>query len=196
MLERLRSEAPTPVVIVSNSLDPLRVQRYDFSWTQHLPTDRPITLLIDDSHGFGVIGRDGAGILSEVTVPTGVRLVVVSSLGKALGVPGGMVLGPQTFVEQLQRMAFFGASSPIVPAYLDAFLQADPLYAEARRQLTARVQQFEAAVAPLGLFQSAADFPVFYTPVNTLYPFLEARDVLISSFPYPTPTAPASRMWC
>ncbi len=37
LLARLRQERPTPVVIVSNSLDPLHACRYDFSWAAHLP---------------------------------------------------------------------------------------------------------------------------------------------------------------
>ena len=190
LLDNLASMPPEPVVIVSNSLDPLRVARYDFRWTADLPTDRSITLLLDDSHGFGVIGQDGAGIISEIEVPASVRLVVVSSLGKACGVPGGVVLSDETFVAQLRRSGFFGASSPVVPAYLYAFARATPLYRHARAQLQANLAQFAQAVEALSLFNFAPDFPVFYTPLDALAPFLEKHDVLISSFAYPTPADP------
>lgn len=195
LLRRLRHEAPQPVVIVANSLDPLRVERPDFGWTRELPTDRPVTLLLDDSHGLGVIGPDGAGIRAEIEVPASVRLVIVSSLGKACGVPGGVVLSDARFIEELRRSAFFGASSPVVPAYLYAFLQARELYREARARLTAHVRQFRQATADLGLFHSAPDFPVFYTPAAALAEFMEQREVLISSLRYPTPAdAPITRV--
>lgn len=187
LLRRLRHETPQPVVIVANSLDPLRVQRYDFRWTRELPTDRPVTLLLDDSHGLGIIGPEGSGIRAEIEVPPGVRLIIVSSLGKACGVPGGVVLAEQPFVDELRRSAFFGASSPVVPAYLYAFTRAQALYQQARAQLMANVQQFQAATAGLGLFQSAPEFPAFYTPTAELSPFMEAHGVLISSLHYPTP---------
>ncbi|RAK63203.1 aminotransferase class I/II-fold pyridoxal phosphate-dependent enzyme [Hymenobacter edaphi] len=190
LLRRLRHETPEPVVIVTNSLDPLRVQRYDFQWTRELPADRPVTLLIDDSHGLGVIGPDGAGIRSEIEVPPSVRLVVVSSLAKACGVPGGVVLADQRFIEELRRSAFFGASSPVVPAYLHAFVQAQPLYRAARVQLMANAQQFGEATAGLKLFQSAPGFPVFFASDAALAPFMEQRGVLISSLNYPTPNDP------
>ncbi|KUG05928.1 aminotransferase class I/II-fold pyridoxal phosphate-dependent enzyme [Solirubrum puertoriconensis] len=189
LLRRLRHETPHPVVLVSNSLDALRVQRYDFSWTKELPTDRAITLLIDDSHGFGLIGREGAGIFTEISAPATVRLVVVSSLGKACGIPGGVVLGDAAFVGSLRRSAFFAASSPVVPAYLYAFLHAQELYQQARQQLAANVQRF-ADAAPAGLFQGTEGFPVFYTAANELADYLQQREVLISSFPYPAPTDP------
>ncbi|OUJ76157.1 aminotransferase class I/II-fold pyridoxal phosphate-dependent enzyme [Hymenobacter crusticola] len=190
LLHRLGSTAPEPVVIVSNSLDPLHVERYDFRWTAHLPTDRPITLLLDDSHGFGVIGQEGAGIITEIEVPRSVRLVVVSSLGKAYGIPGGVVLSDADFLTQLQRSGFFGASSPVVPAYLYAFTRAQELYAQARQQLQANIAQFAEAIGPLGLFDFAPGFPVFYTAVNALSSYLEKHKVLISSFAYPTPADP------
>ncbi|KAA9333051.1 pyridoxal phosphate-dependent aminotransferase family protein [Hymenobacter busanensis] len=190
LLRRLQHETPEPVVIVSNSLDPLRAQRYDFAWTQHLPTNRPITLLIDDSHGFGVIGPGGAGIFRELRVPPSVRVVVVSSLGKACGIPGGVVLSEARFIDELRQSAFFGASSPVVPAYLHAFVQAEELYGQARAQLAANVQQFAAATADTELFQGAPGFPVFYTPRNELADFMLQRGVLLSSFAYPTAADP------
>ncbi|RTQ48462.1 pyridoxal phosphate-dependent aminotransferase family protein [Hymenobacter gummosus] len=190
LLRRLHHETPAPVVIVANSLDPLRAEPYDFGWTRELPTDRPATLLIDDSHGFGVIGPGGAGIAPGIEVPASVQLVIVSSLGKAGGLPGGVVLGARPFVEELKRSAFFAASSPVVPAYLHAFVHAQALYEQARAQLSRNVAQFAAATAGLDLFRHLPDYPVFYTPANELADFLQPRGVLISSFPYPAPTDP------
>lgn len=189
LLARLAAEAPAPVVIVSNSLDPLHACAYDFRWTSQLPTDRPITLLLDDSHGFGVTGPAGAGVFAQLQVPPSVRVVVVASLGKACGVPGGVVLSSDAeFVAELRRSAFFAASSPVVPAYLWAFVRAESIYAQARQQLTANATQFAQATAATGLFQYFSGFPVFYTPANALADYLQQRGVWLSSFPYPAPT--------
>jgi 8-amino-7-oxononanoate synthase len=189
LLARLATEPPAPVVIVSNSLDPLHACPYNFSWTAHLPPDRPITLLLDDSHGFGVTGPTGAGVFAEVRVPPSVRVVVVASLGKACGVPGGVVLSSdEQFVAELRRSAFFSASSPVVPAYLWAFVRAESLYAQARQQLAANTAQFAQATATTDLFKSFEGFPVFYTPANQLADYLQERGVWVSSFPYPAPT--------
>ena len=196
LLERLHTEPPQPLVIVSNSLNPLRVQHHDFSWTQQLPTNRPLTLLIDDSHGFGVTGPSGAGIFPQVLVPAGVRLVVVTSMGKACGIPGGAVLSSDAeFIAKLRHSAFFAASSPVVPAYLHAYLHAAPVYTEARQRLADNVAHFVQATAQTGLLQSFDGFPVFYTAANELTGFLFRRGVWISSFPYPAPTdAPITRI--
>lgn len=36
LLARLAAEVPAPVVITSNSFDPLRLKPYDFAWAAHL----------------------------------------------------------------------------------------------------------------------------------------------------------------
>jgi 8-amino-7-oxononanoate synthase len=184
--EQVENASQESVVIICTSLDPLLAQKHGFSWVQQLPHNRPITLLIDDSHGFGITGWDGAGIISELTVPSNVRMIVVSSLGKALGIPGGVILADHSFIEQLKTSPFFGASSPIIPAYLHAFLQSEDLYRQARQRLFANIRRFSAQVSPSGLFQTFPNYPVFYTPCNDLFAYLKAHGVLISSFPYPS----------
>jgi 7-keto-8-aminopelargonate synthetase-like enzyme len=187
LLRRLEKEASHRWVVVCNSLDPLLAQKYDFQWLHSIPARHNIILLIDDSHGFGLTGQDGRGIISELSLPSHIRLVVVSSLGKALGIPGGIVLGDEHFIGELRKSPFFGASSPVIPAYLYAFLHAEAIYRQARQQLFDNVRRFAEQISNLGLFQHFSDYPVFYTPDNHLYDYLLERGVFISSFPYPTP---------
>jgi 7-keto-8-aminopelargonate synthetase-like enzyme len=163
------------------------VRRHDFTWINHIPSSHSVTLLIDDSHGFGMIGRDGAGIFTEINCPPHVRLVVITSFGKAFGIPGGVVLGDQPFIDQLRKSLFFSASSPVIPAYLFAFLQSADIYRQARTRLFDNSAHFSEQISNLGLFQTFPDYPVFYTPDNHLHDYLQERQVLISCFPYPSP---------
>ncbi len=175
-------------VIIANSLDPLFALGHDFGWVAQLPEDRIITLLVDDSHGLGVTGCDGGGVYATLRslAKSNVTVVVVSSLGKAFGVPGGVVLGPVSFINDLKSNPFFTAASPLPPAYLFAFVRAPSLYQQARQQLFASVAYFQQQVAPLALFRSIAQYPVFYTADNALVEAV-APDCVLSSFPYPYP---------
>jgi len=63
------------------------------------------TLMVDDAHGLGVLGPDGAGSvaeagLSQVEVP-----VLMGTLGKALGVAGAFVAGSAVLVDGLVQSA-------------------------------------------------------------------------------------------
>lgn len=184
------------IAILANSLDPLFAHAYDFRWVGQLPEDRSITLLVDDSHGLGITGKAGEGIfatLQSLARPN-VMVLVVSSLGKAFGVPGGVVLGPTNFISHLKESPFFTASSPVSPAYLYAFGRAQSLYQQARQQLFANVAYFQEQTNDLSLFRSMDRYPVFYTPDNTLATTV-ASQCMLSSFPYPHPdSTPITRV--
>ena len=184
------------VVIVANSLDPLFALRHDFSWVARLPDDRVITLLVDDSHGLGITGCNGGGVhatLRSLAKPN-VTVVVVSSLGKAFGVPGGVVLGPADFIDGLRKSPFFTAGSSVPPAYLYAYPRAQLLYQQARQRLFANVAYFQRLTNEFSLFRSIEQYPVFYTADNALAEAV-APDGVLSSFPYPHPdSAPITRV--
>lgn len=174
------------VVIVANALDPLFAEKYAFDWISQVSDDTQISLLIDDSHGFGVTGKEGAGIYQELyaQLKPNMKLIVVSSLGKALGIPGGVVFGETDFLNTLKKHPFFTAGSPVPPAYLYAFTQAQHIYKIARQQLKTNVSYFQQKIKDSSLFHYFDHYPVFYTPDNTLAKAVEDQ-CIISSFPYP-----------
>jgi 7-keto-8-aminopelargonate synthetase-like enzyme len=185
--EQLAKVTGTNIVILANSLDPLQAKRYSFNWVEHLPHNKHITLIVDDSHGFGIIGKNGAGIFQELKTYPHIRIVVVSSFGKAFGIPGGVVLSDEETVKTFKRNPFFGGSSPVIPSYLYAFLRSENLYQQERQKLFANIRQFESLIASTGIFEYFPDYPVFYTRKNRLAAFLKDNNILISSFPYPSP---------
>lgn len=179
--------AKSPVILLSNAVDSLFARPYSFDWLEQLPAGTAITLVFDDSHGLGICGEKGAGAISMVKPPQHVELVVVSSLGKALGVPGGVILGRRSLIEALWHSPFFGGASPIPPAFLYAMLRVKNHYPFALEKLRDNIRQFRQAVLPTGLFRSFEDYPVFYTPEHRLGPWLETHGCLLSQFAYPTP---------
>ncbi|MBK8890362.1 MAG: 8-amino-7-oxononanoate synthase [Dechloromonas sp.] len=94
-------------------------------------------LVVDDAHGFGVLGRQGRGSLAHFNLPAAERLVYMGTLGKAAGAAGAFVAGSATVIEWLQQRArsyiFTTASSPIIACALASSL--DLIAAgDARRQ--------------------------------------------------------------
>ena len=184
--DQLRAIAPGPVTILVNALDAVRSDYYDFDWVNNLPNDRHITLVVDDSHGVGILNK-GRGIWPQVSrVGGSVRLLVTASLAKAMGMPGGVVFSDANTLNSLRLTAFFGACSPMPPAYLAAYLQADALYADGYERLQQNILFAEKLLLPTGLFHHAEGYPVFFTEHDDLYAYLLKNDILIYSFAYPT----------
>lgn len=79
-------------------------------------------LVVDDAHGFGVLGPGGQGSLAHFDLPPSPRLLLMGTLGKAAGVSGAFVAGEERVIEWLMQRArsyiFTTASSPILAAAL------------------------------------------------------------------------------
>ena len=77
------------------------------------------TLIADEAHAVGVFGPSGAGLAPEA-------MLTVNTAGKALGVSGAFVAGPEWAIEYLVQRArpfiFSTAAPPAVAAALDAAL--------------------------------------------------------------------------
>ena len=83
-------------------------------------------LLIDDAHGFGVLGAQGRGTLQHFGIESG-RVIYMATLGKAAGVAGAFVAGSALQIESLIQNArpyiYTTASPPLLAHALLTSLQ-------------------------------------------------------------------------
>jgi 8-amino-7-oxononanoate synthase len=117
-------------------------------------------LVVDDAHGFGVLGEKGRGSLSHFGLPAHPRIVLMGTLGKAAGVSGAFVAASETVAEYLVQRArtyIFTTAQP--PACAAALIKAIDIIEAAdgrRAHLQKLVGQLQAALAgsPLRLLPS------------------------------------------
>jgi 8-amino-7-oxononanoate synthase len=80
-------------------------------------------LLVDDAHGFGVVGREGRGSLAHFGLRSP-RLVYVGTLGKAAGVSGAFVAGAAEAIDLVLQRARSYIYTTAAPAMLAAAVEA------------------------------------------------------------------------
>lgn len=113
------------------------------------------TLIVDDAHGLGVLGDDGAGSLSAAKLDQHEVPLLMATLGKALGCSGAFVAGPAALIEgliQFARPYIYTTAMP--PALAGAALEAARLAQSEtwrRHKLAALIARFRAGAAQLGL---------------------------------------------
>ena len=113
------------------------------------------TLMVDDAHGLGVLGDDGAGSLSAAKLDQHEVPLLMATLGKALGCSGAFVAGPAALIEgliQFARPYIYTTAMP--PALAGAALEAVRLAQSEtwrRHKLAALIARFRAGAAQLGL---------------------------------------------
>jgi 8-amino-7-oxononanoate synthase len=109
-------------------------------------------LVVDDAHGFGVLGQSGGGALSHWGVNSQ-RLVYIGTLGKAAGVFGAFAAADSDVIEWILQRArthmFTTASPPMLAAALLAALDVIESESWRRSHLTALIERISSSLAGL-----------------------------------------------
>lgn len=120
-------------------------------------------LLLDDAHGFGVLGRDGRGTPSHFDVRSP-HLIHMGTLGKAAGVFGAFVAGDAALIDLLLQRArpyiYTTAAPPLLARALLASLDVIELEGWRRERLAALIAQLKSALCPGRMRLLASDTPI------------------------------------
>ena len=124
-------------------------------------------LIVDDAHGFGVLGEQGRGTLSHFKLTPDLNTLQIGTLGKAFGCGGAFIAGSNTAIEALIQFArpyIYTTASPQLNAVavreaLKIIKQAD----NSRQKLQMLIKQFRKGVKNLGL--SLWDSPTAIQPI-------------------------------
>jgi 7-keto-8-aminopelargonate synthetase-like enzyme len=123
--------------------------------------------VVDDSHGIGVIGVNGRGILEY----SGIRRyqgIYTASLGKALAVTGGFIAGKYSLINYMRYFTtHLIYSTAISPASLKALLQVlqilDESYPEISRRFWSHARRIATALEHCGYPMTSSQ-----TPINSI----------------------------
>jgi glycine C-acetyltransferase len=160
-----------------------------------LADDHGATLIVDDSHGLGVLGLEGRGTAEYFGIDGRID-IITGTLGKALGgAAGGFIAGSRPLcdlLEQRSRSQLFSNSLPqSVACGARAALGELTSNAGCLRRLRANVNRFRSGVTGLGLEPldgASAIVPVIIGDTSDAIAFsdrLLAEGVLAIAFGFP-----------
>jgi glycine C-acetyltransferase len=173
--------APLPEVVAV-------VRKYDERFPEN------VVLVVDDSHGVGAFGETGRGTEEY----TGAQAdVLVATLGKALGVNGGYVVGSKTLTDYLRETApTYIYSNPITCGEAAASAEAlaildSPEGKELLLHLRAMTKRFKQGIVALGYETLPGEHPVVPLMVRdtakttALVKHLREHGILATGLKYP-----------
>jgi 8-amino-7-oxononanoate synthase len=121
-------------------------------------------LMVDDAHGFGVLGKDGRGAFEHFHLPKGSSPLYMATLGKALGTSGAFVAGSEVVIETIIQKArtyiYTTATPPSVAAATRASLNLIKTNPQFREKLYENVAYYKECCAQTGLPPNKSETPI------------------------------------
>ncbi|MDP3313784.1 aminotransferase class I/II-fold pyridoxal phosphate-dependent enzyme [Lutibacter sp.] len=175
------------VVITADAILSTEVTTTSFDFLELISPTKKITLVIDESHSLGIIGKQGCGIFSSIQGEKKFyRKILVSSLGKGLGLSGGIIASDKKFIKEIKKTSFFITASGANPAYIETFSQAYKLYEHKREKLKQNLEFIHKNLIQKKGLLFNINYPVIYCKNDRLFNVLLEKNIVITSFKYPT----------
>ncbi len=112
-------------------------------------------LMVDDAHGFGVLGKNGLGCCDEYGLTQNDVPILMCTLGKAIGTFGALVAGSNTLIETLVQFSrpyiYTTSMPPAVAAAARMSLKLVKEEAWRREKLQSLIQLFRKEAQQIGL---------------------------------------------
>jgi len=153
-------------------------------------------LMLDDAHGFGVLGDNGRGTLEHHGVSTADVPIYMATLGKAVGTAGAFIAGSDALVETLIQQArpyiYTTASPPAVAVAARASLNMIKSQPDLRIRLNENIRYFRSCCEHMDIEltnSQTAIQPVIIGDTKTTLEFsqqLLAQGLLITAIRPPT----------
>jgi glycine C-acetyltransferase len=152
-------------------------------------------LMVDEAHAFGVIGKNGLGILDHFNMPSDTIDILVGTLSKAIGSSGGFVTGKASLINYFEMACrtYLCTTGPFVAANAAALASIRIIKQdqERRERLWNHVGYFkEKCVASnfnIGDSETAI-FPIILADHNKAFEVTRVmgnKGVQVSALPYP-----------
>lgn len=153
-------------------------------------------LMVDDAHGFGVLGPEGRGSVAEAGLSQDDVPVLVGTFGKAFGTSGAFVAGSDELIDYLIQMArpyiYTTAMPPAIAAATRASLKLVQQADDKRAHLKQLISYFRQGASDLGFDLMSSDTaiqPIMIGDTHqavALSQYLESEGLLVTAIRPPT----------
>jgi 7-keto-8-aminopelargonate synthetase-like enzyme len=173
------------ITILADAVPSIYIKAIDLSALESISPTKEITLVIDESHSLGLLGINGCGIFSTLLLPNVKRKIMLSSLGKSLGLTGGVIASDKEFIEQIRFNDSFVSSAGMNPAFVQTLSDAKTIYIKQHQKLLKKLTYIDSKLTQNNKIKFNPNYPVIYPTVEGLHSLFEAEKVIVTHFKYP-----------
>ncbi|WP_394776681.1 aminotransferase class I/II-fold pyridoxal phosphate-dependent enzyme [Flavobacterium sp.] len=171
------------ITVLTDGVSGFQTKAVDLSILKEITNHKEITLLIDESHSFGILGKNGSGIYSEIDLPIK-RKIMISSLGKAFGLNGGVIASDALFINQIKEMDIFISAAGMNPAFVQTLADASEIYKLQHQKLIENLNYIDQTLIKNDNIKFDKSYPLIYLEDENLIELLKENKIIIASFKY------------
>jgi 7-keto-8-aminopelargonate synthetase-like enzyme len=183
---RLLDSVTEKVTILTDAVPSFHIEPIDLSILNSISSNKEITLIIDESHSLGILGANGCGIFSTIDLPAIKRKIMVSSLGKAFGLTGGVIASDVDFINQMVRQDTFVSSAGMNAAFVQTMADAEAIYVTQHQKLKDNLNYIDTHLIKNKAVRFNLDYPIIYPEIKGINEIFTANKIIVTNFKYPT----------
>ena len=191
---RLLNSVSEKITILTDSVPSFQTRAIDLSILNSIPSNKEITLLVDESHSIGILGTNGCGIYSDISLPTIKRKIMIASLGKAFGLTGGVIASDKDFINEMKNLDIFVSSAGMNAAFVQTMADAAPIYSQQHQKLTANLKYIDTHLIKNQAVLFNVNYPLIYPEIDGIKEILLDNKIIATNFKYPTDTKDLNRI--
>ncbi|MBL4743814.1 MAG: 8-amino-7-oxononanoate synthase [Cycloclasticus sp.] len=200
----LRSSSEAKKMVVSDGVFSMDGDEADVKALVSLCAESNAMLMIDDAHGIGVLGKNGGGLVEQLSLTQQDVPILMGTLGKALGTAGAFIAGSDELIETLiQKARTYIYTTAMPPAIMAATRQSLKICQQEnwrREKLTALIAQFRKGAQQLGLQLMPSKTPIqpvvlgSNQAVMSASEYLKEKNILVGAIRHPTVRKSSERL--
>ncbi|MDP5040804.1 MAG: 8-amino-7-oxononanoate synthase [Paraglaciecola sp.] len=141
-----RASASSNILIATEGVFSMDGDQAPVAELAQIAQDHNAWLMVDDAHGFGVLGNSGLGVVEQHNLSQNQVPVLMATFGKAIGTAGAFVAGSEQLIDYLinfGRHYIYSTSMPAAQAHATLSSIKANENPQKRRLLQTRIAQFK-----------------------------------------------------
>ncbi|MEN2400912.1 aminotransferase class I/II-fold pyridoxal phosphate-dependent enzyme [Flavobacterium sp. MC2016-06] len=180
---RLLDAKEEKITVLTDGVPSYQTKAVDLSVLKEIPNHKVITLVVDESHSLGILGINGAGIYSEIDLPIK-RKIMISSLGKAFGLTGGVIASDLSFINQIKKLDIFVSAAGMNPAFVQTLSDAASVYITQHQKLLENLDYISTKLIPKDSIKFNKIYPLIYLEAAAVSETLFKNKIIVAHFKY------------
>ena len=177
---KLFDKSISTIAVVTDAVPSQYVEPIDLSLLLTISKEIQINLVIDESNSFGILNNDWQNSLKRENI----NIIKVASLGKAIGISGGVIAGNYHLMSEIQNQDSFIGAAGMNPAFLETYLNAQEIYLLQKQKLLNNLSYFNNNCTNRQKITFHPSYPIIYFDDEYLSEKLLQNKIITTSFKY------------